>query len=262
MSRIDYSKWDHLEDSDDDYNNNDDNDNDNASTAENHRPRVTKLEQPSRITTQADGTLLVEPSSPTTTNKQPVIMNHYQPVTTEDEIPSEWIIKGDHVILENNIIELWWSQDRYSVTIRIRLASEMKIKSVQIEPILSYQDRHCATGTQTPVLKIHTSDGSVWFEGSLSHPVHLAENDDDDTVDWTIVTHQHQKYLTMILYKATPMAGMFVWWKRPLLQCPERSLETDDDNDSNNDSRRAFQQAWTEAHQQFVAETSRPRNAL
>ncbi|GAX20486.1 hypothetical protein FisN_22Hh056 [Fistulifera solaris] len=236
MSRIDYSKWDHLEDSDDD--NSDD-------SSPETRPRVTKLEQPSRITTQADGTLLVEPSSPAT--KQPPVQNK-QPA--KDEIPSEWTEKGDHVILENNI-ELWWSQDRYSVTIRMRL--EVKVQSVQVEPILSYQDRHCATGTQTLVLKILTSDGALWFEDSLPHPVHLAE--DDDTVDWTIVTYQQHKYLTIILYKATPMANMFVWWKRPFLQCPERSI------DNNDKSRRAFHQAWAEAHQQF-AETIRPRHTI
>jgi hypothetical protein len=184
----------------------------------------------------------VEPSSPAT--KQPPVKSQ-QPV--ENEIPSKWTEEGDHVILENNI-ELWWSQDRYSVTIRMRLASETKIQSVQVEPILSFQDRHCATGTQTSILKILTSDGTVWFEDSLPDPVHLAE--DDDTVDWTIVTFQEGKYLTLTLYKATPMANMFVWWKCPFLQCPERSID-------NNDKSRAFQQAWADAHQQF-AKTIRP----
>jgi hypothetical protein len=241
MSRIDYSKWNHLEDSDDD--SNDD--------SPPEIPRVTKLEQPSRITTQADGTLLVQPSTESpATNKRPV--------TKEDEIPLEWTEKGDHVILENNL-QLWWSQDRYAVTLRIRLASEMKISSVQVEPILPYQDRHCATGTQTSVLSIYTPDGTVWWEAQLPHPVHLAEDDDNNnnnnnTVDWTILTRAHEKYLTIVLYKATPMAGMFIWWKRPFLQCPELEIDS-------NDNSRTFQQAWAEAHQQFT-ETIRPRHTL
>ena len=251
MSRIDYSKWDHLEDSDDDAS--EDQLGDNV-------PRVTKLEQPSRITTQADGSLLVQPqtnSSHTESKTNEPTAKSSAAMNTTASIPSEWTDKGDYVILSKDR-ELFWSQDRYSVTLRIALPFEMKmkIKTVQVEGTLPYSERNMATGSQLPRLCVHGDGDSstVWFhQCELPHPVHLAE--DENEIDWTVVSHNHVRYLTIVLYKATPMPGMFLWWKRPLTNCPERPLENDEEISQ---SSLAFQRAWNDAQQQFT-ENSKTR---
>lgn len=245
MSRIDYSKWDHLSDSDDD-----DDDNQERPRA---APRVTKLEQPSRITTLSDGSIQVQPASPTSeAQRTSSLKDSTKPI---DDIPSDWTEKGDHVCLDNDM-ELWWSQDRYSVTIRMALPFAQKLQ-VHVEGILPYSERYMATGSQRPRLVVRFTDQSLWFEGELPHPVHLAEEDDDtEEIDWTVLTGpQNRRYLTLLLHKATPMAGMFLWWRQPFTHCPEIRLENDDSN--------AFQQAWNDAQKQFVETIkTRPKHVL
>lgn len=69
VGSIDYSKWDHLEDSDSDQ--------DGVGTTASRQPRVTRLDAPSRITTTADGTLLVE-ATETQAQKQACSSNQQQ----------------------------------------------------------------------------------------------------------------------------------------------------------------------------------------
>jgi hypothetical protein len=202
---------------------------------------------------------------------------------------------------------LYWSQDRYSVTIRLALRDdELKISSVQVEGIVSYANRFSATQTDTttkPRLKIvaavcqasKTNDDNeskndlpttrVIVDDELPYPVHMTEEDEEDghddydgkrcNIDWTIVRKNEQRqgcttavlplaerrYIQFTLYKAVPMYGLFLWWRRPLMQCPEIDVRRQQNGSdgrtnamsSNNDTQSSekFLDAWNEAHTIF-----------
>jgi hypothetical protein len=222
MSRIDYSKWDNLQDSDDE-------------EQQSPEPRVTRLDQPSRIvTTRGEEGFSVQPNDPPRS----------RPTRTAatNKIPTAWTEKGGRVELEDTDgVVLYWTQDRYSVTLRVP-APEGPLE-VQVTGMLNYVDRNCATAASSPKLIVRCGKEAIWWQGDLPHPVHLTQDSDDD-VDWSVERINQQRYLIIILYKAVPMEGVFLWWKRPLLQCPETSWK----NEGNSNS---LQQAWNEAHTHF-----------
>lgn len=51
--------------------------------------------------------------------------------------------------------------------------------------------------------------------------------------------------MTITLYKAVPMEGITIWWKRPLVAMEEISLDWRDQASG------ALQDVWKEAHEQF-----------
>ena len=287
MSRIDYSKWDNLEVSD----------SDNESPA---APRVTRLDRPSRITTQSDGSLLIQrpeestqaseessvPAASTTTTistiheKSPNDNNNSKTtITRTNEPPASWTERGGHTTIvvtdQNTKHDVYWSQDRYSVTIRIELPHDDKsnttmIKNVYVKGVLPYADRYCATGSSVARLVVERkrqeedSDdvaAVVWWQDDLPHKVHrVQDDDDDDMVDWSIerqqLSQQQRPFLTMVLYKAVPCEGVTLWWKRPFKQCPDEidlSWRSPSTVGGSSSSSSAFQQAWEEAHTQFQA---------
>mmetsp|Transcript_19408 Transcript_19408/g.45144 ORF Transcript_19408/g.45144 Transcript_19408/m.45144 type:complete len:328 (-) Transcript_19408:485-1468(-) len=168
---------------------------------------------------------------------------------------------------------LYWSQDRYSVTLRLELsggASE-KVASVSVEGILPYRDRNAATATTVkPKLVAVSACGEVLLTGELPHPVHRTEDDDDEeeqrglddnTVlldDWSIVTatgdasDDPKRFLTIVLYKAVPMEGLTLWWRRPIADVPEADAsEIRGETSGGAKSREDFLAAWEAAHEQF-----------
>jgi hypothetical protein len=288
MSRIDYSKWDHLDD---------------ASSSSDEQsppdlPRVTKFDQPSRVTTQSDGSLLIRPSTPppppivsslTTISTTSTAMPPQKPSGSsetnaghQDESakstnrphsrpPPAWTEKGGCSTIREGAHELYWSQDRYSVTIRIQIptadkqcvvplqATTKACKdgwNVHVSGMLSYADRHCAVmghhhqqQEQPPRLLQVTRAGAIWWQDTLLYPVHHAADDDDedDNVEWCVeeTTTTGSSYLTVVLYKAVPMHGMTVWWKRPVASCPDVPQKDKVEGSS------LFAKAWNEAHEQF-----------
>lgn len=177
--------------------------------------------------------------------------------------------------------KLYWSQDRYCTVLRFPLPPKQQKESSSsvsymccVTNILSYLDRHNAIFTSERPLQhlsitrsatTKTTTGteiknSVAFEGDLVYPVHLAE--DDDQVDWTIENclndeqqQQQQRVMVITLYKATPMHGVTVWWKRPLEQCPEVDLATvrgqPPGKKETPEQQQSFQKVWKEAHAAF-----------
>jgi hypothetical protein len=159
----------------------------------------------------------------------------------------------------------------------------------RVPGILSYDNRTSAVGTSSgdkPRLILthkqqqggrdHDDDDddknstTTFFEGELPYPVHLPQ--DDDQVDWSIerietTTSSSPEnssvsvpFLCVTLFKATPMAGMVLWWSRPFTSCPElaqmewRHNTTADSNSKGaggGSSNESFQQAWDEAHRLF-----------
>jgi hypothetical protein len=200
---------------------------------------------------------------------------------------------------------LYWSQDRYSVHLRLELHEhEHKVHSVEVAGILPYSDRFAAVtaggssasrprllcrgvgagpsgtahddddGPVTTTSKKQKSSPPaavfVLLEGDLPHPVHLAEGEDE--VDWSIEREEGDtssssspgRFLFVNLWKAVPMRGVFVWWRRPLMQFPEvdvehvrKTIKNGGDSSGGTTSTSSvphqdnFVNAWEEAHRMF-----------
>ncbi len=128
--------------------------------------------------------------------------------TASPQIPASWTDKGGHVRLpslshydDDNTkgIDLYWSQDRYSVTLRALLPDDatVQVANVQVRGILPYSERCSATARinhpQTLMVRLRTKQqpsqavpssqakvkatdgGMLWCQGDLPHPVHLEE---------------------------------------------------------------------------------------
>lgn len=252
---IDYSKWDHIGDSSSD---------DDEPVGQ--QPRVTRLDAPSRITTTPDGTLhVVQPVEESSTNNNRVtaettITNddddesskqHQQSIassSTEVVVPASWTTNGGHHV---EAMKLYWCQDRQAVSLRIQLPPAVKTKKLTVDwsggEIYSYANRHAAVGSSPPSFTVRCNDQDVLFQGDLPHPIHLHEGEDE--LDWQIENDASSgnKYLLLVLPKASPMTGLSIQWKRPLKQVPEQS-QTDADVSKKQSQ---FQQAWDEAHTKF-----------
>jgi hypothetical protein len=299
---IDYSKWDHMEDSSS--SSCDNGDDDDFASNEVVMPRVTRLDVPSQVTfggvhnketvnvgASPDNGVVARSS---TTTDPPSSIATSNASSTRNDVPllaleaisksttttatsttsshdQQWIQRGGIVTTDDGR-KLYWCQDRYSVTIRLELMPTEKVYSVNIDGVLTYADRHSATGTTTATAHPHLTcyratqkqgrqqqeDADVLFEGDLTHPIHYADDDDDD-IDWSIVRVEDSsnnnnnfptRYLQITLYKAVPMPGMFVWWKRPLMQFPEMELMGEDIG-SRTTASKDFLNAWEEAHKIF-----------
>jgi len=305
MAGIDYSKWDYLDEySDDDNDKNNNEESAGNSCPSSMIPRVTRLDEPSKITFGGSSESL---SSTTPISIKPMTMesiiikeNHSEfrnettAVNTECNNsssppcqPASWTERGGLVVSESMTIDgkvaqkriLCWSQDRYSVTLRLELheqsnrEEEEQIHSVNVEGILPFCDRFCATGSTRPVVRCEgiittkkqivvanndkTNNTLVLFEGELPHPVHLEE--DDDNVDWSISRdNSNHRFLTITLYKAVPMHGLSVWWRRPMMKFPELDLEQVKDQSTigttAGTSSQNFLKSWEEAHKMFREE--------
>ena len=146
---------------------------------------------------------------------------------------------------------MYWSQDRYSVTLRLELGEGEKVKSVVVEGILPYADRWSAVGS-TKAKLVCKSGEEVLLEGELPHAVHLAE--EDLAVDWSVEDEQMYRFLVVTLHKAVPMQGLTVWWRRPLMSFPEADLTVirgDDKSKQQGAASKEFLDAWEEAHKIF-----------
>ena len=352
--KIDYSKWDRMEDSDDDENGDD------ACIPKPH-PQVTVFDQPTRVTfggnadhdgketatssvtsctsdaksgsdvihstknaatgdemnsSQADATVIRATSSGETSTKHTVATDKFGiPLSWTENGATAELLSHDKEILTNQTIHLtdpekemipplqtsppvdlplhemmtrgkyFWSQDRMMTHVRIPITSHQKLKyQVRISNLLSYPDRHCATFTtdsakQRLVVTSSSMQGdnkndTVLLEGTLSYPVYVPEDYDEDEVDWSIQTYTvpsstnndniemsdtntsatapffpADKYLLITLYKATPMMGMTIWWKRCLTS--ETNDATIIHNHNDTQQKRAFQKIWDDAHEQF-----------
>ena len=288
---IDYSKWDHLDDC---------SDSDEEGAADTRStPRVTRLEAPSRVTfggmpNEVESVATIDPpllsTLPPSSNSSGAMaqdghgpMMAPKPSTASDNEGkcsetghSAWTKKGGSVVTSDNR-HLYWSQDRYSVQIRLELRlgpPKESVERVVVDGILPYADRYCATGSQKPRLIItgrlggdlssQSSEKSTatLLEGELPYPVHWSQDDEQaeaKSLDWIVERHpsdKEQRFALITLYKAVPMQGLFVWWKRPLLQFDEVTLE--DGNSERSAASNEFIQAWDEAHRIF-RETKRPQ---
>jgi hypothetical protein len=254
-SSIDYSKWDKI-----DYGSSSDEEEEEEDISQ---PQVTKLDKPSKITRTADGSLIIHEqqqnhdaateASPSAIGR-PVASSSLVDTETKNNpssldnyaVPDSWTEKGSAEIVQD--CYLYWCQDRYSVTLRLAVPDHGKW-TCNVSNLLAYEDRLIAVGnTPKSVLEIKRKDKEtiVLFKKELAYPVHAAEDEEGGGgVDWSIENRGPGKYMTITLYKAVPMEGITIWWKRPLAEMEEISLDWRDQTSG------AFQDAWKEAHEKF-----------
>lgn len=202
--------------------------------------------------------------------------------TGANGIPTSWTEKGAAVAPVKmskdgtHPYEYYWSQDRMSVQLRFLVVKSSSLRTafeVSVRNILPFADRYHAimnTSQQPQRLVItqkppssctsscvddtdtakSTTTTTILLEGDLAHPVHSAE--EEDTVDWSVEHHGDLCYILVTLFKATPMMGLTLWWKKMFLQQgAEIELSWVEPNS-------AFQQAWDQAHQNFRASIADP----
>lgn len=262
--RIDYSKWDRFT--------GDSSDDEGALGggsatigAPTGQPRVTRLDRPSKVMRTANGDVIIlndssvlESSQSQNTAPAEVSRSlvHSAKGETNTKVPPSWTEKGGSCDINDSKTKLYWSQDRSSVTLRVLLPPSDSTKGwmCEISNLLPYDRRHSAVGSaEVYQLRVHrapTSDGSqVLLEGDLPHPVHA--NEGETEVDWTIESLRDERYMAIFLNKAAYMQGLTLWWKRPLMNCPEICIDWDRGGGSE-----AFAKAWNDAHQMFREQKS------
>jgi hypothetical protein len=259
-SGIDYSKWDNIDCSDDESA-----DSDNPLQ---NRPQVTRLDKPCTVTRTADGQLVVgggggdgagelgdeehvgvsSSKDSSGSNTTAILATRTQPADVPFAVPKDWTEKGSAAIVHGR--QVYWSQDRYSVTLRVSVPEGKWV--CHVSDLLSYSERHVAVGSTCPAtLEIQRDDkdkNNILWQSKLAYPAHATEDDGDEGLDWSIeTTHGNgDRYMTIALHKATPMEGMAIWWKRPLVDMEEISM------DWRVETSGGFQQAWKEAHEKFM----------
>lgn len=248
---IDYSKWDNLEE----YSSSSEDETEKEGTG----ARVTRLDAPSQVTfggNDDDRSATITPS-PSTASQPAVVpktsvgksMTFKHKDSGDDPSAYQaWKAKGGLVMTEDTR-RLFWSQDRYSICIRLELLKDETIQSIQGTGVVPYTDRFCAVGTTKPTLSVTSSLSVLILQGELPHPIHFAQ--DEDEIEWSIErSHLDERFLIMTLYKAVPMQGISIWWKRPMMKFDEIINPEWKDKQSSTASKE-FLSAWEEAHRLF-----------
>jgi hypothetical protein len=248
---IDYSKWDHLDYSDDDEGNAD----------EAAAPRVTRLDCPSKVTFGGgDGSASIAPSNIGSTAKlststslatntkasNVAIASSPTPNADSRDAYATWTTKGGSVVTSLDR-KLFWCQDRYSVIIRLELISkEEKVQGIHAEGVVPYADRFCAVGTIKPQIRVQSTTGAVLLEGEVPHSIHYAQEEDE--VEWSVERScLDERFLAITFYKAVPTQGLSIWWRRPMMHFEEMEVEKQESSQTSQE----FLQAWEEAHRLF-----------
>jgi hypothetical protein len=259
---IDYSKWDHLVDSDDDENAGDE--------TSLYRPRVTRLDRPSRITTTSDGTIQVVQSefdrSPgkAQPESQPKASLSTSQRSPQPIIPASWT-KAGGAVDDFQGRHLYWSQDRYAVQVRIQLDPNVSPKSLKLRhagKIYGYVDRNAAVGSDNTASLELLSDEETVFQVNVAYPIHFHQ-DENGELDWEIqYDGESHRYIVLTLPKASPMEGLTLQWRRPFLQLPERDINNDEETRKRQSS---FQESWDLAHaalHEKIQKGELPRHSL
>jgi Ser-tRNA(Ala) deacylase AlaX len=113
-------------------------------------------------------------------------------------------------------------------------------------------------------LRIYHNEHTI-LQGTLPYFVHYPEEDDEEeegeSIDWEITPdpysllnnpHTTMRLIRITFNKAVPMAGLVVWWTKPLMHFPDidlKDIESRTTADTNTSNR--MREAWEEAHRLF-----------
>ena len=233
------------------------------------RPRVTRLDGPSRVTRDADGMITIDRTQPQAlpmtsasatrvSQKQPQLIKRSQ-----SNLHQRLTKNGGQFTDEATQSQIYWCQDRQEVIIHIEFdAGEIKSKDIQViaSGMVAYGERNAAVGggdcngKLRVTAKVDNGNGNTTktlIEGELPHKIYLAE--DEDGVEWEILTEADRKFVVVTLRKAVPMAGVVIWWDCILKHCPKIDLGGIEgrNKQSSNSSGDGMESAWEEAHRLF-----------
>jgi len=248
------------------------------------RPRITRLDGPSRVTRDADGMITIDSTQPQTSQTaSPGSTNLVTGATasksaetsSQKQAPQPELIKSSQIHLNKRLTknggqftdeatqsQIFWSQDRQEVTVNIEF-DPCHIKSKDIHVVASgmvpYGERNAAVGgggeTHGKLKVMAIVDGEntamTLLEGELPHKIHLAE--DEEEVEWEILTEDDRKFVVVTLRKAAPMAGVVIWWDCILQHCPKIDFSSIEgrSKESSGSSGAGMESAWEEAHRLF-----------
>ena len=164
---------------------------------------------------------------------------------------------------ESTQSQVFWSQDRQEVTIHIEFdACKIKSKNIRVSAsgMVAYGERNAAVGgsethgTLRVTAKVDNGNGNTTktlLEGKLPHKIHLAE--DEEEVEWGILTEEGRKFVVVTIRKATPMTGVVIWWDCILQHCPKIDLSSIEgrNKQSSGSTGIGMESAWEEAHRLF-----------
>mmetsp|Transcript_10966 Transcript_10966/g.25516 ORF Transcript_10966/g.25516 Transcript_10966/m.25516 type:complete len:323 (-) Transcript_10966:69-1037(-) len=169
-------------------------------------------------------------------------------------------------------VPLYWSQDRYAVTLRLGFPpSEFSTRSIRVRVVgaLNYCDRNSAVGNggsggrepsfgSIEIVSVardrdQSNEETVLLRGRLPRPIHL--NEEEDEIHYEIEENLCiapsgddqvcTKLVAVTLPKAVPMSGMVLWWDCPLVGLPKIDLSFV------GEKRETYKQAWDKAHEIF-----------
>lgn len=183
---VDYSKWDHIDVSDDD-----EDDVDVAATAS---PCVTRLDDGARVTIGPDGSSII----PHVSRKANCSSSGKIETSSSANCKNGWSC------------DLYsWSQDRYEVKVQ---SSALPLTTKASDVSLKVTEKSIQV----------TLQGMLLFGGELQHSIAI---DDDDLssggIDWEVSTGEHGRFITFALRKKSPIPGSFIWWKRLFTSDPD-----------------------------------------
>ena len=310
---VDYSKWDKM-----DFSDSSDNEEEDSKV-----PRVTALDSGSSVKFGGDGNVEISKSSSTSQPRQslssttsadiPVVSssvsgdtidisnmnninsnlkdNMQQDTNKIQQLKTQLTLNGgEHYCIVNTSKEkelklpINWSQDRYTVTIRIGfppLIFPSKSIRVHVKGALKYTDRFSAVGSGSMggykagnddpsfgSIEVTSLDDkgeeTMLLYGNLPRPIHL--NEGEDEIDFEIEDNHHlgnnssecTKLVSITFPKAVPMVGLVLWWDCPLIGFPQIDVSnmqgrqsSKGDNMQQNDKKEAWKKAWDEAHVMF-----------
>ena len=284
---IDYSKWDKMDFSDDSEDDGSDEDGDTTGVAARVRPRVTKLDGPTRVTRESGGTIRIEGGSETSSvtpphgysvaKKRPITdcgndgTGHrgIEPSTPPaDAIASQLTRNGGWFVDAPTSSRVYWSQNREEVEIAVVFdTAEISTRDlcVKLTGALPYLDRKAAVGGEACgrlVMSAVKSSGErkVLLDGMLPQFIHLAE--DEEEVEWEIdkFGKRTERVARVTLRKAVPMNGLFIWWDQPLAHCPKIDVSCIEDRYTkpvegviadHKSQQVQIKEVWDEAHRMF-----------
>jgi hypothetical protein len=244
MSGIDYSKWDKMSFSDED----------STSSCEKSAPRVTRLDEPSRVTFSSKGATVEAASK---TSKTEVSTTHKKEKKKSSGL-KRMTKNGAFYVDPVTRNKVFWSQDRDEVILRICYDQSIASRDIRVNILgaLKYEDRHSAVGSpeagamcggKRRLTVSAIGRDAPLLEGDLDYNVHFAE--DEGALDWEIdVTDPSRKVIQVTFLKAVPMQGLTVWWSRPLSHFPDIDVASGIDGRNKHEQ---LKQSWEEAHQLF-----------
>ena len=247
MSRIDYSKWDKMDFSDDDESS--------SSSFDDATPRITRLDEPSRLTVSPKGATLEH--APKTEKRAPKVemSTVHQSGNRFDNRMKLMVKNGASHVDPVSKNKVWWSQDRGEVIIRISYNQSIASRDIKVKILggLNYEDRYASCMPEgKPKLMVSAVGKDVpILEGDLEYNVYFPEG--EDTLDWEIdVTDPSRKLIQITLLKAVPMQGLTVWWSRPLAHFPAIDVVSDIEGRQKHENKHEeWKKSWDTAHKLF-----------